>query len=110
MKKFVFILIIFFFLTKNIYAEIVLRCEMKEKYNKKTRIELEIDKSLEKVWIDGILFSIELFGDRTVIAEKSNNEMSMKIKLDRYDGHISITTSNPDYVINGNCQRYKKMF
>ena len=91
--------------------EVVLRCEDKKKILAKSqRIEVEIDFNEDKLWVEGLLFSIVTKGERTIVAEKElpNSDDVLRVRLDRYDGFMNVDT--PEGSGDVYCKKYKKMF
>ena len=91
--------------------EVVLRCEDKKKILAKSqRIEVEIDFNEDKLWVEGLLFSIVTKGERTIVAEKElpNSDDVLRVRLDRYDGFMKVDT--PEGSGTAYCKKYRKMF
>lgn len=91
--------------------EVVLRCEDKKKILAKSqRIEVEIDFNEDKLWVEGLLFSIVTKGERTIVAEKElpNSDDVLRVRLDRYDGFMKVDTPEGSGAVY--CKKYKKMF
>ena len=93
--------------------EIVLRCEDKNNMfiAKGQRAEVEIDLAANKLWVEGVLFTIVTKGERTIVAEKevADSDGVITIRLDRYDGFMKFDApegrSGTAY-----CKKYRKMF
>lgn len=92
--------------------EVVLRCEDKNNMfiAKGERAEVEIDLAADKLWVEGLLFTIVTKGERTIVAEKEmpNSDKVARIRLDRYDGFMKIETHEGSGTAY--CKKYKKIF
>ena len=92
--------------------EVVLRCEDKNNMfiAKGERAEVEIDLAADKLWVEGLLFTIVTKGERTIVAEKElpNSDDVLRVRLDRYDGFMKVDTPEGSGAVY--CKKYKKMF
>lgn len=113
MKKIILIICLSIFTFSIAHTkEVVLRCEDKKNFfsKKSQRIEVEIDLASDKLWIEGLLFSLVTKGERTIVAEKEmpNSDKVARIRLDRYDGFMKIETHEGSGTVY--CKKYRKMF